>query len=305
MAAGVQYRVYGGLRFFERAEIKDTLAYLRLATHSYDDVSLERIINQPARGIGDKTVADIRTEARTRAIPMWQAATDLVNEKRLSGRANTAVGKFINLIESLREAITEQALPQQVQTVSDMSGLLEHFKKDTSDRGQSRVENVEELSNAARTFVHQNDDDPDMSAIDEFLAHAALEAGEGQTDADANAVQLMTLHSAKGLEFPVVFMAGMEQGLFPHQRSAEDPVRMEEERRLCYVGITRAEQKLYMTMAEQRRLHGRDQYNPPSKFVGELPSELLDEIRPRMQARYRPDSGSDGKPRQIWRWGGA
>jgi len=214
---------------------------------------------------------------------MWEAATELVRDKRLSGRANTAVEKFLTLMNTIQETITDQALPQQVQTVSDLSGLIEHFKKDQTDRGQSRVENVEELSNAARTYVHQADDDPDLNAIDEFLAHAALEAGEGQADADDNAVQLMTLHSAKGLEFSVVFMAGMEQGLFPHQRSAEDPVRMEEERRLCYVGITRAEKKLYMTMAEQRRLHGRDQYNPPSKFVQELPSELLEEIRPRMQ----------------------
>jgi len=292
VAAGVSYRVYGGLRFFERAEIKDTLAYLRLATHTYDDVSLERIINQPARGIGDKTVGDIRTEARARAIPMWQAACELVKEKRLSGRANTAVGKFISLMDGMREAISDQALPQQVQTVTDLSGLLEHFKKDQSDRGQNRVENVEELANAARTYIHQSSDDPDLNPIDEFLAHAALEAGEGQTDGDDNAVQLMTLHSAKGLEFPCVFLAGMEQGLFPHQRSAEDPVRMEEERRLCYVGITRAEKKLYMTMAEQRRLHGRDQYNPPSKFVTELPGELLEEIRPRMQVSmpvYRPE----------------
>ncbi|ASJ70159.1 DNA helicase II [Granulosicoccus antarcticus] len=291
VAAGVSYRVYGGLRFFERSEIKDTLAYLRLATHSYDDVSLERIINQPARGIGDKTVGEIRNEARARNIPLWEAANELVNAKRLSGRANTAVAKFLSLIESMREAIIEQSLPQQVQTVSELSGLIEHFKKDTSDRGQSRVENVEELSNAARTFAHHNDDEPEMNAIDEFLAHAALEAGEGQAEADDNAVQLMTLHSAKGLEFPVVFMAGMEQGLFPHQRSAEDPVRMEEERRLCYVGITRAERKLYMCMAEQRRLHGRDQYNPPSKFIAELPAELLEEIRPRMQVStpvYRP-----------------
>jgi len=199
VAAGVSYRVYGGLRFFERAEIKDTLAYLRLATHTYDDVSLERIINQPARGIGDKTVADIRTEARGRVIPMWEAACDLVKEKRLSGRANTAVGKFISLMEGMREAITDQALPQQVQTVTDLSGLLEHFKKDQSDRGQSRVENVEELSNAARTYIHQAADDPDLNPIDEFLAHAALEAGEGQADGDDNAVQLMTLHSAKAL----------------------------------------------------------------------------------------------------------
>lgn len=295
VAAGVSYRVYGGLRFFERAEIKDTLAYLRLATHVYDDVSLERIINQPARGIGDKTVSEIRSEARARSIPMWQAATDLVKEKRLSGRAVTAVSKFLTLMNSIRDAIAEQALPQQVQTVSDLSGLIEHFKKDQTDRGQSRVENVEELSNAARTYVFQADEDPDLNVIDEFLAHAALEAGEGQADADDDAVQLMTLHSAKGLEFPVVFMAGMEQGLFPHQRSAEDALRMEEERRLCYVGITRAEQKLYMTMAEQRRLHGRDQYNPPSKFITELPGELLDEIRPRMQVSmpvYRPEQTS-------------
>lgn len=291
MAAGVSYRVYGGQRFFERAEIKDSLAYLRLATHSYDDVSLERIINQPARGIGDKTVSDIRTEARARSIPMWDAAVDLVKEKRLKGRATTAVEKFLNLITSMREAIAEQALPQQVQTVNDLSGLIEHFKKDQSDRGQSRVENIEELDSAARAFVNQLDETPEINIIDEFLAHAALEAGEGQADGDDNAVQLMTLHSAKGLEFPVVFMAGMEQGLFPHQRSAEDPARMEEERRLCYVGITRAEKKLYMTMAEQRRLHGRDQYNPPSKFVTELPSELLEEIRPRMQVSmpvYQP-----------------
>jgi DNA helicase-2/ATP-dependent DNA helicase PcrA len=283
MAAGVAYRVYGGLRFFERAEIKDTLAYLRLVTHTYDDVSLERIINQPARGIGDKTVAAIRSEARTRGLSMWEAARDLVCEKRLSGRAATAVGKFLSLIESMQGAIAEQALPQQVETISEASGLVVHFKKDQSDRGLMRVENVEELSNAARTFCFSLDDDTDLSALDEFLAHAALEAGEGQADEQADSVQLMTMHSAKGLEFPVVFMAGMEQGLFPHQRSVEDPLRMEEERRLCYVGITRAEKKLYLTMAEQRRLHGRDQYNPPSKFVGELPGELLEEIRPRMQ----------------------
>ena len=291
VAAGVQYRVYGGLRFFDRAEIKDTLAYLRLVTHGDDDVSFERIINQPARGIGDKTVSQIREEARGRGVPLWQAAQDLVGEKRLSGRANTAVAKFITLIDSIRHAVEGQALPQMVQTVSELSGLVEHFKKDQSDRGQMRVENVEELAGAARTFAWSINDEPELDAIDEFLAHAALEAGEGQAEGDDNCVQLMTLHSAKGLEFPVVFMAGMEQGLFPHQRSTEDPARMEEERRLCYVGITRAERKLYMTMAEQRRLHGRDQYNPPSKFVGELPAELLEEIRPRMQVSqpvYQP-----------------
>ncbi len=282
VASGVNYRVYGGLRFFERAEIKDALAYLRLISHPSDDVSFERIVNQPPRGIGDKTVSLVRDEARGRNITMWQAATELVAAKRLSGRANTAVGNFLNLITQLQDDLAEQELPQKVEVLIEASGLLDHFRKDKSERGEARIENLEELGNASRAFMFANEEDPDIDRVDNFLAHAALEAGEGQTEGDDNAVQLMTLHSAKGLEFPVVFMAGMEQGLFPHQRSIEDPAKLEEERRLCYVGITRAEKKLYMSMAEQRRMHGRDQYNPPSKFVGELPASLLDEIRPRM-----------------------
>jgi len=282
VAAGVKYRVYGGLRYFERAEIKDTLAYMRLVSHHLDDVSYERVINQPARGIGDKTVSQIRLYARDANCSMWEASKALIENKGLTARAATAVNKFISMIEAMAEAIADQSLPEQVETVSELSGLLDHFKKDQSERGQSRVENVEELSNAARTFNLNYTDDPEAIVLDEFLAHAALESGDGQADADEDAVQLMTLHSAKGLEFQVVYLAGMEQGLFPHQRSAEDPSKLEEERRLCYVGITRAEKKLYLTMAEQRRLYGRDQYNPPSKFVGELPSNLLEEIRPRM-----------------------
>jgi len=265
----IKYRVYGGLRYFERAEIKDTLAYMRLVSHHLDDVSFERVVNQPARGIGDKTVAQIRVFARDSDCSMWEAAQALVANKGLTPRAITAVKKFISIIESMSETIIDQSLPEQVSTVSEVSGLIEHFKKDQSERGQSRVENVEELSNAARTFTVNFTDDPEAIVLDEFLAHAALEAGDGQADADEDAVQLMTLHSAKGLEFQVVYLAGMEQGLFPHQRSAEDPAKLEEERRLCYVGLTRAEKKLYLTMAEQRRLYGRDQYNPPSKFVGE------------------------------------
>lgn len=293
VAAGVKYRVYGGLRFFERAEIKDTLAYLRLVSHHLDDVSFERIVNQPARGIGDKTVAQIRGFARDANVSMWEASQALIENKGLTPRATTALKKFTALIEAMAESIAELSLPAQVETVSELSGLLDHFKKDTTERGQSRVENVEELSNAARTFAVSYTDDPEAIVLDEFLANAALEAGDGQADADEDAVQLMTLHSAKGLEFQVVYLAGMEQGLFPHQRSVEDPAKLEEERRLCYVGITRAEKKLYLTMAEQRRLYGRDQYNPPSKFIGELPTELLEEIRPRMNVSlpvYEPTS---------------
>jgi len=281
-ASGIKYRVYGGLRFFERAEIKDTLAYMRLANHRSDDVSFERIINQPTRGIGDKTVGLIRQHARANDISMWQAAFSLTEGGGLTARAKGAVKTFIELIESLTAAMEEQSLGMQVQITSSHSGLLEHFKKDDSDRGQMRVENIQELENAARTYLFANGDVDEDVILDEFLAHAALEAGEGQAEADEDAVQLMTLHSAKGLEFPLVFMAGMEQGLFPHMRSMEDPVKLEEERRLCYVGITRARKKLYITLAEQRRLHGKDQYNPPSKFIGEIPAELLEEIRPRM-----------------------
>ncbi len=293
LAAGIPYRVYGGLRFFERAEIKDALAYLRLASHHYDDVSFERIINQPPRGIGDKTTAMIRQAARQADRPLWQLASEMISAGKFTARASTAVAGFIELIGKIRTEIDEQQLElhQAVELVIEKSGLLAHFSKDLSERGQSRVENLQELSTAARTFQLQAEQESDLGPLDAFLAHAILEAGEGQAEAGEDCVQLMTLHSAKGLEFPTVFIAGMEQGLFPHQRSAEEPGRMEEERRLCYVGITRAREKLYLTMAEQRRLHGRDQYNPPSKFVNELPSELLEEIRPRMNVTrpvYQP-----------------
>ena len=298
LASGIAYRVYGGLRFFERAEIKDALAYLRLSLHAYDDVSFERVINQPPRGIGDKTLGMIRNAARENDETYWQAAFSLLQAGALTARARSSVEGFANLIQTLTREVNalvdddgESNLQKIVELVIEKSGLLKHFGKDETERGQSRVENLKELSTAARTFQFQADIDNNLGPLDAFLAHAILEAGEGQAETDQDSVQLMTLHSAKGLEFPVVFIAGMEQGLFPHQRSAEEPGRMEEERRLCYVGITRAREKLYLTMAENRRLYGRDQYNPPSRFVKELPKELLDEIRPRMkltQPVYQP-----------------
>jgi len=282
VASGILYRVYGGLRFFERSEIKDALAYLRLCTHHYDDVSLERIINQPPRGIGDKTVSIIRTAAGTAEIPMWAAAEQLVSNRALSGRALSAVQSFLDLINRMTAALDELELHKKIDIVVAQSTLVEHFNKDSTERGQSRIENLEELGNAARTYEFAAVEETEMTLTDSFLAHAALEAGEGQAAQDEDCVQLMTLHSAKGLEFPVVFITGMEQGLFPHQRSVQEPARLEEERRLCYVGITRARKKLYLTLAEQRRMHGRDQYNPPSKFIQEIPSELIEEIRPRL-----------------------
>ncbi len=278
----VPYRVYGGLRFFERAEIKDALAYLRLLVNREDDASLERVINRPARGIGDKTLAVLREKARDAGTSLWQAATLTASSGGgLSARAANAVRAFLQLLETLAEGIREIPIHEQVEHVVHRSGLIEFYGKERSEKAQSRVENLEELVSAARGFRFDEEVHEGMTPLEAFLAHAALEAGEGQGDAWEDCVQLMTLHSAKGLEFPVVFMVGMEEGLFPHQMSIDEPGRLEEERRLCYVGITRARQQLILTSAEQRRLYGKEVYPQPSRFLGELPGELVHEVRPR------------------------
>ncbi len=279
MNAAMPYRVYGGLRFFERAEIKDALAYLRLMTNRDDDAAFERVVNTPTRGIGARSIDAIRDYARANACPMWRAAGALVADG-LAARAANAVMAFLNLIELMTRDTAGLDLHEQVDHVIQTSGLIDHLKKDKSERAETRIENLEELVSAARGF-NADVAEEDMSTLDAFLSHAALEAGEGQADAWEDCVQLMTLHSAKGLEFPMVFMAGMEDGLFPHQRSVNDPGGLEEERRLCYVGTTRAMQKLYVTYAEQRRLHGTDSYAMPSRFIKEIPAECAEEIRPR------------------------
>ena len=278
--AGIPYRVYGGLRFFERAEIKDALAYLRLISHRDDDSSFERIVNKPTRGIGARTVDIMRSYARANSCSMWRAAGAVASDE-LAGRSANAVRAFINLIERMAQDVAGLDLQEQVDHVIHASGLVEFFKKDKGEKGETRVENLFELVSAAQSF----EPDPlnEMSTLDEFLSHAALEAGEGQADAWEDCVQLMTMHSAKGLEFPLVFLSGMEDGLFPHQRSIADPNGLEEERRLCYVGITRAKQTLYVTYAEQRRLHGMDNFSQPSRFIAEIPDEFVEEIRPRVQ----------------------
>jgi DNA helicase-2/ATP-dependent DNA helicase PcrA len=279
MQCGVPYRVYGGLRFFERAEIKDALAYLRLTTNRHDDASFERVVNHPPRGIGTRTLDEMRTHARHYNTSLWQAAVSLVDERLLSARAGNAVVGFLRLVDELAGDLRRLALGEQVEAILHPSGLVDHFAKDKGDKGEGRLENLQELVNAAREFEPQPDSD--MDPLAEFLAHAALEAGEGQADAWEDCVQLMTLHSAKGLEFPVVFLCGLEEGLFPHQRSVEDPGRLEEERRLCYVGITRARRQLVVTCAERRRVFGSESYCLPSRFISEIPRELVDELRPR------------------------
>ena len=278
--AGLPYRVYGGLRFFERAEIKDALAYLRLTVNRDDDTSFERVVNRPTRGIGARTVDAIRAYARANSCSLWRAA-GAVGSDPLAGRTAGKVAAFLQLIERMARECETLGLPEMVDHVIHLSGLIEHFKKDKGERGETRIENLEELVSAAQSF--EPDPNDEMPPLDAFLAHAALEAGEGQADAWEDCVQLMTMHSAKGLEFPLVIMCGMEDGLFPHQRSITDPNGLEEERRLCYVGITRARQTLYMTHAEQRRMHGMESFSQQSRFIAEIPEEYIEEIRPRVQ----------------------
>ncbi len=278
----IPYRVYGGLRFFERAEIKDALAYLRLMANRDDSAALERVINTPTRGIGNRTIEAVRLAAREQAVSLWAAAQGLVSHRAgLSARAITALGTFLGLIDRLAAETAEMSLADQLETMLDRSGLRAHVGKDRSERAQDKLENLDELITAARNFEQDAVIEDGMDTLTAFLSHAALEAGEGQAGAWEDCVQLMTLHSAKGLEFPVVFLVGLEEGLFPHRMSVEEPGRLEEERRLAYVGVTRARQRLVITYAERRRLHGRDEFGIASRFIRELPAELVDEVRAR------------------------
>ncbi|MEY2721017.1 MAG: hypothetical protein RL245_404 [Pseudomonadota bacterium] len=280
MSARIPYKVYGGLRFFERAEIKDALAYLRLVSNRHDDTSFERVVNLPTRGIGAKSVDALREHARAAGGSLWTAATMISGA--LGAKAATSVQGFIQLIDRLAEDTRGLELHEIVDQVLNASGLLEHHRKEKADRGEARVENLLELVSAARGFEPERVDGEELPPLEAFLAHAVLESGEGQAEAWEDCIQMMTLHTAKGLEFPLVFLAGLEDGLFPHQRSLNDLDSLEEERRLAYVGTTRAMQQLYLTYAEQRRLHGIDSYGQPSRFIKEIPEELLEEVRPRI-----------------------
>jgi len=276
--ADIPYRVHGGFKFYERAEIKDTLAYLRLAFVRGDDSAFERVVNTPTRGVGQRSIEALRNTARLEQITLWEATRRIVATRELGARAVGALERFQNLIDRLSVAIEGKELSRVIETVVEHSGLVDHYKKEKGDRGLDRIENLEELVTAARDFT-PGDNAEEMPLVSAFLSHAALEAGEGQAGANEDSVQLMTLHSAKGLEFPQVFLVGVEEGLFPHQRSSEDPHQLEEERRLCYVGITRAMRHLTICHAESRRLHGSDYYPQPSRFIREIPGNLLQEVR--------------------------
>ncbi|CCN38099.1 DNA-dependent helicase II [Vibrio nigripulchritudo ATCC 27043] len=288
--AGLPYRIYGGMRFFERQEIKDALCYLRLMSNRNDDAAFERIVNTPTRGMGDKTLETIRFAARDRGATLWQASQALLEEKVLAGRAAGALSRFIELINALEDDTFEMPLHHQTDHVIKNSGLFAMYEQEKGEKSKARIENLEELVTATRQF-EKPEEAEELSELTAFLTHAALEAGEGQADEFDDAVQLMTLHSAKGLEFPLVFMVGVEEGMFPSMMSAEEAGRLEEERRLCYVGMTRAMEKLYITYAEMRRLYGQDKYHKPSRFIRELPEGCLDEVRMKAQVSRPASSG--------------
>ncbi|MBQ4844283.1 DNA helicase II [Pseudoalteromonas sp. MMG005] len=287
---GLKYRIYGGMRFFERQEIKDALAYLRLISNRQDDAAFERVINTPARGIGDKTLSHIRDCARNESMPLWYAAKAILEEKHLSGRAATAISRFVEVVEKLDDSITELELAEQAQLTIEQSGLLAMYQAEKGEKGRARVENLEELISACGQYDLPIDEDF-SSPLQGFLAYTSLESGEGQADEHEDAVQMMTLHSAKGLEFPLVFMVGVEEGMFPSQQSHEESGRLEEERRLCYVGMTRAMEKLYISHAESRRLYGQEKHHSPSRFLRELPDDCVEEIRIKTQVSRPAASG--------------
>lgn len=268
----IPYRIYGGLKFFEHAEIKDALGYLRLLANRHDDTAFERVVNTPTRGIGSTTLVTLRTTAHNEGISLWQAALYLIDNHALNPRALNALQNFFQLIETLHKEIKNLSLSEQMKTILEKSGLLMLYKK--SEKGLSRVENLEELVSATSQFAL--DEKIGLSPLDAFISHVALETGEEQASTHSDYVNLMTLHAAKGLEFPLLIISGLEEDLFPHHMSTETENGIEEERRLCYVGMTRAREKLILTYAKCRYLHGIEKFNRPSRFLSEIPAELID-----------------------------
>ncbi len=295
LRAGVAYRIYGGVRFFDRAEVKDTLAYLRLLVNPNDDTAFERVVNFPTRGIGEKTLDDVRYYARAQQCSLWHAATTLLQSGEIAQRAGTSLAKFIELIEKIQIRTANIELDEQINEVIQMSGLYAHFSKIKGDKSESKLDNLQELINAAKQYRYEQDEEgEELPLVHAFLAHASLEAGEMQAEEHERYVHLMTLHAAKGLEFPIVFLVGMEEGVFPGKQSIEEPGRLEEERRLCYVGMTRAMRKLILSYAEVRRQYGREEYHRPSRFLRELPQKLLDEVR--VKSHFQPPAARSRTP---------
>ncbi|MDT8428081.1 MAG: DNA helicase II [Pseudomonadales bacterium] len=292
LRVALPYRIYGGHRFYERLEIRNALAYLRLLLNRNDDTAMERIINVPTRGIGGRTLDLIREQARSQQVSLWQACQQCLTGRLLPSRAGAAVQAFLRLLDEMQEIAKTDSLGSTVEKIIAHSGLIPHHQKEGGEKAQGRIENLEELVNACNSFAEEFVQDTELDADTEadvlfdnagvlaaFLDQAALDAGDNQAGESDDAVQLMTLHSAKGLEFQLVFLAGMEEGLFPHKMSMENLNGLEEERRLCYVGITRAMKKLYLSHAESRRLHGEIIHPRASRFLREIPAELIEPVR--------------------------
>ncbi|SET58103.1 DNA helicase-2 / ATP-dependent DNA helicase PcrA [Marinobacter segnicrescens] len=275
MRQGIPYRVYGGLRFYDRQEIRNAIAYLRLVHYRRDDAAFERVVNVPTRGIGAKSLADLRAYATEQGISLWEASERMLDAGAVKGKARSGLQQFIEIIQTVSEKVDQSSLQGLMEETLRLSGLKDYHANEKGEKGQARVENLEELVNALSDFEVEDGED----ALAEFIAQAALDAGEAQADTHEDSVQLMTLHSAKGLEFPLVFLAGVEEGLFPHSMSLEEPGRMEEERRLAYVGITRAMKRLILTYAESRRLYGQEKFHALSRFVREIPADCIQEVR--------------------------
>jgi ATP-dependent DNA helicase UvrD/PcrA len=288
--AGIPYRVYGGLRFFDRAEIKDALSYLRLLNNLNDDAAMERVVNNPPRGIGERSLQLLRQQARETESSLWHTIQAVIADNSFSPRAHNALVSFTHLIETMISTCKDFSLGEMTEHVIHRSGLWDHYHKAGTLQAQSRCENLQELITASNEYSQSFyvDTDEDLGELDAFLAHAALEAGEQQADAASDCVQLMTLHTAKGLEFSRVIISGLEEGLFPHGMSISDLNRLEEERRLCYVGMTRAKHKLYLTHAQQRRVRGTDERRLPSRFINEIPAEYVHHERLSTTNRHFP-----------------
>ena len=296
LRANIPYRIYGGLRFYDRLEIKNAISYLRIIFNPHDNPAFERSVANPTRGVGAKTLAKIRSLANKHNISYVQASSKMIDENIISGRGANGLKKFLEIILGLCGKIDDISLSEIVGSILEQSGLIQFHEKEPGEKGKTRKENLEELLSAAKNFeMSFSDDKTNREITEQFLSNVSLDAGDRQADEFDDAVQLMTLHSAKGLEFPLVFMTGLEETLFPHGRSMESPDQLEEERRLCYVGITRAMKKLYLTYAESRRLHGNDIFNPPSRFIKEIPSECIMEIRPKASVTV-PYSRNESKP---------
>ena len=299
LRSSIPYRIYGGQRFYERMEIKNAIAYLKIIFNNSDNPAFERSISNPTRGVGEKTLAKIRSTASKYNISYIKASAKLIDDGSISGRGGTGLKSYLEFIARCKEFIQDNTLSDLMEEIIKTSGLAAYHMKEPGEKGKTRVENLEELVSATTNFEESiREEKTNIEIAEQYLDMISLDSGDRQASEHDDAAQLMTLHSAKGLEFKLVLIIGLEETLFPHGRSMENPEQLQEERRLCYVGITRAMEKLYITYTESRRLHGSDTFNPPSRFIKEIPKELIDEIRPRAQTHI-PYNRKDFKETRL------